>query len=292
MDKHSYTSFDNDDFNYLAWTNSESPETVLIAVHGINGAAKDFSNLSNYLTEKHTNITIYAPETRGQGNDHNFKRRGDIYNKEEWFKDLQTFTRIVKSKHPSSHIIWCGESMGSIIVTHTYAACMKNSSIKPDGIILLAPVVSTLPHLPDWKHRLANTIAYLLPKLRVPLNQFSGKQAVKVTQGAVNHHEQASTNPYFIDKFTLRLLATLGNLISKMNKVAHKLNIPILLVNGGQDYFTPPRYAEEFFASIPHSASNHHSYFEDSFHLLMYDAHREEIFSEISKWITERSSKD
>ena len=295
-EKLSYSSFDNDSFDYLKWGDSHFPKTVIIAVHGINGAAQDYDNLASHLIENidtEKGITLYAPETRGQGNDRNVRRRGDIYRKEEWFKDLNTFTRMIRSEHPKAEIIWCGESMGSLIVTHSYVNFdSKTTASKPDRMILLAPVVSLRPHLPIWKHKLANTLAYLLPRFKVSLNLFSGQQAVKVTQSGDSHDEQAATNSYFIEKFTLRLLATLGNLISDMNSIATNINIPIMVVNGAHDYFTPPDITEEFYAHIPHSESNQHAYFLDSYHLLMYDAHHKEIFNEISQWITEKKCKD
>jgi alpha-beta hydrolase superfamily lysophospholipase len=277
-----YTSFDADQFDYLKWNNSPKPETVIIAVHGINGAAQDFKNLASHLTSNLPKTAIYAPETRGQGSDHNIQRRGDIYRKEEWFKDLYTLTRIVRSENPEAEVIWCGESMGSLIVTHSY----NHSKLDhPDRIILLAPVVSLRPHLSIWKHKIANTLSYVFPRYRVSLNQFSGEQAVKVTQGGDNHDEQAATNSYFIDKFTLRLLSTLGNLISEMYSAAENITCPIIMLNGGHDYFTPPENAAEFYKRFPSSSQNHHAYYPDSYHLLMYDSHREQIFSDITQWI-------
>lgn len=279
-----YSSFDSDQFDYLKWTNAPSPKTVIIAIHGINGVAQDYQNLASFLIEKHPSIAIYAPETRGQGNDHNIKRRGDIYRKEEWFRDLAAFTRIVKAEHPAAEIIWCGESMGSLIVTHAFNKLQKD--VRPNRIILLAPVVTLRPHLPVWKHKLANTLSYMLPRFRVSLNQFSGDQAVKVTQKGDNHDKQAATNTYFIEKFTLRLLSTLGNLISEMHSAVTKIKCPIMLVNGGHDYFTPPENAANFYTHIQPSSSNQHSYYPDSYHLLMYDSHRKQIFSDISQWIS------
>jgi len=219
-----YESFDHDNFNYLTWSNSSDPKTVIIAVHGINGAASDYTNLVNYLLHHQENLTIYAPETRGQGNDLNQKRRGDIYRKEEWFKDLDNFSNFIKSQHPYSEIIWCGESMGSLIITHCYA---QKTYFKPDRVILLAPVVSLKPHLPMWKYKLANLISNLLPQYRVSLSLLAGDQAVKVTQSSDNHEEQASTNSYYIEKFTLRLLSNLGDLIMNMNACASNMDCPV-----------------------------------------------------------------
>ncbi len=289
MKKRKYSSFDHEEFSYLLWQNSPQPKNIIIAIHGINGAASDYSNLATHLSNsinKDQGIAIYAPETRGQGNDPQKSRRGDIYKKQEWFKDLYAITKLAKSNHPEAKIIWCGESMGSLIVTHAYAQIPKNN-IKPNKIILLAPVVSLRPHLPAWKHKIANTLAYILPKFKVSLNQFSGDNAVKVTQGSDSHQEQAATNSYFIEKFTLRLLATLGNLITEMNIKANHLNIPTMVINGGKDYFTPPEYADDFFSHIPTSPKNKHSHHPDAYHLLMYDQQREKIFSKISSWITQ-----
>ena len=137
-----------------------------------------------------------------------------------------TFTRLARSKHPNAKVVWCGESMGSLIVTHAlHYTQQKGLDINIQQMILLAPVVSLRPHLSVWKHRLANLISLLLPRYKVSLNLFSGDNAVKVTQGSDSHDAQAATNSYFIEKFTLRLLATLGNLISEMNMIARKINI-------------------------------------------------------------------
>ena len=281
-----FNSFDNDPFDFLKWSNSPSPKTIIIAVHGINGAAQDYDNLGMYLIENHESISVFAPETRGQGNDYNIKRRGDLYRKEEWFNDLKTFTKMIRALYPNAQIIWCGESMGSLIVSHAFIS-QKNH--RPDKIILLAPVVSLLPHLSVWKHKLANTLSYMFPRFRVSLNAFSGEQAVKVTQGGDSHNDQASTNSYFIEKFTLRLLANLGNLISAMPSVAGEIHCPIMVINGAHDYFTPPENANEFYALIPPSEKNQHAFYPDSYHLLMYDEHRREIFKEISQWISQKN---
>lgn len=282
-EKHRFESFDYDRFEYLKWSNSTNPKTVIIAVHGINGAAQDYHNLATYLISNQSSIALCAPETRGQGNDLNYQRRGDIYKGEEWFKDLVAFTKVVRNMHPEAEVIWCGESMGSIIVTHTYANYPIH--VTADRIILLAPVVSLKPHLPDWKFSLAKIIAYLLPNFRVSLNQFSGDQAVKVTQGNDNHNKQAITNSYFIESFSLRLLSILGHLIQSMPQAVSSIHCPVLMLNGGHDYFTPSPLATDFYSHIPQSHVNRHAFFPDSYHLLMYDNHKEQVFEEIAQWL-------
>jgi len=56
----SYTSFDSDHFPYRYWRNSDKPETVIIAVHGINGAAQDYDSLGSYISEHLPSSALYA----------------------------------------------------------------------------------------------------------------------------------------------------------------------------------------------------------------------------------------
>ncbi len=280
-----FTSFDTDPISYLHWENSATPQTVIVAVHGINGAAQDYSGLGSYITEHLPSCALYAAETRGQGNDLNRDRIGDIYRQEEWYNDLHTFTSLIIDKHPDAKIIWCGESMGSLIVTHAYASYPDNTNPPCDAVVLLAPVVNLSHKIPDWKFNAANLIASLLPRFRVSLTALSGQDSVKVTQGADSHDDQAVTNSYFIPKFTLRLLATLGEHIRGMHEKVTQFSHPTLIINGGKDYFTPPEYVETFCKSIPNSAKKIHHYYPDAYHLLMYDDQRKEIFGDIVNWI-------
>jgi len=77
-------------------------------------------------------------------------------------------------------------------------------------------------------------------------------------------------------------------MISNMHRAASQIDLPILVINGGLDYFTPPEYAESFFAEIPKSSKNQHHYYPKSYHLLMYDDYRIAIFNNVSEWISER----
>ncbi len=282
-----YTSFDGDRFPYSQWGNCKTPSTIIIAVHGINGAACDYSGLGNYIEQHLPQAALYAPETRGQGNDPNIRRRGDIYHAQEWYKDLTTFSNIIRGQHPESKVVWCGESMGSLIVTHTLAEHKSSPSAPPlcDGLILLSPVVDLSHQIPAWKHRCANLISALFPRLRFSLTALSGEDAVKVTQGSDDHETQAATNSYWIPKFTLRLLSTLGNLIKAMPQCATRIDLPTLIINGGNDYFTPPQYVESFIHHFPNPSNVQHRYFPNAYHLLMYDEQRQEIFANIVEWI-------
>ena len=283
LEKDRLHSFDGDEFPYRTWLSREEPEIVIIGVHGISGAASDYKPLGDHLLSKFPRTAVYAAETRGQGNDPIKERRGHIDDKKEWFHDLVAFTHLIRQRHPKAKIIWCGESMGSLIVLHTYAQA-TNKKVLCDAMILASPIVNIRGDLPKWKEHLANILSTIFPKARVSLEALSGKEAVRVTKDTI-HEEQATKNPYHIERHTLHLLSTLGKMIRSMTDAAQKLDIPVLVLHGGQDVFSDPRDVETFFEKIPEAAPHTRKFYPESFHLLFHDHQSELVISDITTWL-------
>ncbi|GAA5494424.1 monoacylglycerol lipase [Rubritalea halochordaticola] len=282
-----FTSFDGDRFSYRSFGTTDEASTIIIGVHGISGASYDYIGLGEYLEKHHPGCALYAYEVRGQGLDPNQSRIGDIHRPQEWYQDLYAFTRLVRDLHPKARIIWCGESMGSLITLHAYAARLDKPSLC-DGLILLAPVVKIGNQIPSWKLNLARLVSWMFPRFRVKLDQLHDDETVKVTQGSDSHSAQSSTNEWHIESYTLRLLSILGAHIRGMMQQAKHITHPVLILNGGQDYFTPAAFTEEFVSHIPSSTDTRHRYFPDAYHLLMYDDARNEVFAAISQWIGDK----
>lgn len=278
-----FNSFDGEKLPYTKWASKQDPEMVIIAVHGISGASSDFRPLARHILTELPRVTIYGAETRGQGKDPVKERRGHIHNREEWFKDLITFTNLIRKRHPKARIVWCGESMGSLIVLHTYAWVEKRESLC-DAMILASPITNIRSDFPQWKISAANIAGFLFPKARVSLESLSGEDEVRVTKNTV-HKEQAATNSYHIEKHTLRLLTTLGNMMQTSRKASRKLNLPLLVLHGGKDIFSAPEDVKVFFEELPKEANATRKFYPESFHLLFHDHESDKVVADIAKWI-------
>ena len=276
-------SFDGDRLPYTTWMPKTAPDQIIIGVHGISGAASDYKPLGDHLLANLPGTAIYAAETRGQGNDPIKERQGHIGDRREWFRDLTTFTRLIRKKHPKARIVWCGESMGSLIVMHTYAYAVDRSGLC-DAMILSSPIVDIRGDFPKWKEHLANGAAALLPKARVSLEALAGKSDVKVTKNAI-HSEQAQKNPYHIERHTLRLLTTLGDMIRGMKKASRSLNIPLYVLYGGKDVFSDPKDVKIFLENLPETTKSKQTFYPESFHLLFHDHQSDKVVADIEKWL-------
>jgi len=259
---------------------------VVIGIHGFCGASVDYTNLGNHLLQRQPKTALYAYEVRGQGSDPIQSRRGDIGDPSEWYVDLEAFTQLVRERHPDAKIIWYGESMGALIATHALRAAPDG---KPpcDGLVLSSPIVRFKDDVEPWKIALVETAAATLPLARVSLGAIAPSQDVQMTQES-KHLNQAKKNSYHIERHTLRLLGTLANLIDGMNACAAEMEIPVLVLHGGKDYFNDDSDMRGFIDRIPSSVPMTYKNYPNAYHLLMYDEEREGIFRDVERWLNKR----
>jgi len=284
LEEKQYVSYDGDRLGYNKWLpTKEEPKTVIIGVHGISGHAGDYDNFSKYLRKHSPATALYAAETRGQGLDPKVERRGDIRSAKSWYKDLYTFTNLVRKVHPGAKVVWFGESMGSLIVTHAYANTPPGAS-KPDALIVSSPIVGIQKKLPPWKIFAVRISTFLMPTLRISLESLSDEKPGAVTQDDI-HDKQAPKNAWYIPRYTLRLLLKLGDLAEAMPEKAEAIHCPILVLHGGRDIFTDEARVKEFYQNLPKTTPKTRKFYPESYHLLMYDAHRKSIFKDATDWL-------
>lgn len=291
LNKTDYISYDNKALGYRKWlpasAGEREPAIVIIGVHGISGHAGDYHNLGSYLTKQRQDVAVYAAETRGQGMEQKESRRGDIRRVRQWYDDLYTFTELVRELHPQSKIVWFGESMGSLIVMHAYhdAAPVQ----RPHGIVISSPIIEVDSELPGWKLAAAKLAAIIFPKARISLESLSDGRNQAVTKQDI-HEQQAAKNPWYIRRYTLRLLIKLGDMAQAMDQAASSVYCPVLLLHAGKDCFTQEEKVNDFYEHFDQAISKSHHYYPESYHLLMYDHQRDKIFSDISSWLGQLTS--
>src|ERR1700677_1187674 len=139
--QHKWKAPDGAIFSYSRWKAlvlpGQEPRAVVVAVHGLSGAAIDFEPLGSYFA-KH-GIVTFALELRGQGNDPIKSRRGDLVKLQEWYDDLSAFLALVRCRFPDTQIYYYGESMGAVLLMRFLAQAHEPD--RPAGVILASPVV-------------------------------------------------------------------------------------------------------------------------------------------------------
>jgi alpha-beta hydrolase superfamily lysophospholipase len=280
-----FVSADGESFGYRKWLASDpQAETIVVGIHGFCGAAIDYENLGRHMVDQRPANAVYAYELRGQGNDPVRERRGDIDDPDNWYRDLYTFTALLREQHPGARIVWFGESMGALIAVQAYARSPDPAKPPCDALVLSSPITKIRDDFPQWKKIAVRVVAAGLPKARVSLETLTGGQPLQMTHDTV-HAEQSETNSWHIERHTLRLLVSLGDLVDDMQVIAPRIRVPTLVMHAGHDFASRPEDVREFFARLPANPVNRRLYFPDSHHLLMYDRDRERVISGAAGWI-------
>lgn len=271
-------------FGFRKWVSANNnPDVVIIGLHGFCGASIDYENLGKDLLKNQPKTALYAYEIRGQGSDPFKQRRGDIDDPKLWYRDLLTFTKLVRKRHPDAKIVWMGESMGGLIAAHTWSEAPA-SHPPCDALILSSPVVKIRSDVPVWKKEILKLAAAAAPTGRISVEALAGGASVQMTHTST-HAEQAETNSWNIDEHTFRLLGALGDHIESMDACAETFRLPVLVLHGGKDFFTEDWAVREFMGHIPKSTPKTLRYYPDAYHLLMYDTRKDEVFRDIERWL-------
>lgn len=257
------------------WNEQREPKQIIIALHGIGGAATDFKNLGKALPTQAPATTLYALNLRANGYDPEPGARGDISDPTLWVHDLQELHRALIDRHPEAQVIWLGESMGSLIVLH---AAAQREAI-PAGIILSSPVIA-IEAIPRSQRILLRMAARLLPRYRLSLAALAGGDIQATTHS--QHFAQSQKNEYNIERYTLRFLSALANLAEEMPAKARETHSRALILHGSKDFLSSQREIEAFsenFSDPPELRE-----FSLSHHLIFFDKQRNEAISSLLQW--------
>jgi acylglycerol lipase len=285
--RHDWTAPDGATFSYSQWSSAhQPPRAIVVAVHGLSGAALDYEPLGRPLAPH--GITTLAVELRGQGNDPFPTRRGDLVQIEDWYADLRAFLALVQGEHPGTPLYYYGESMGAALLTRFLAQAAPSD--QPAGLILASPVVALPRRAEPWQRWLFRLLLWLRPTFRVNVRKLAkpknGQPPALVTRDE-SHRRWFETAPHRLDRYTLRFFRCLHDLIDGCFDAAPRLRVPVLVIYAAHDVFIPPARVEEFFALLG-SRDKQLRLFPEAYHLLLHDHDSAAALAEIEGWLLAR----
>ena len=290
MGEKEWSSYDGKIMPWTAWMPSRGtkPRAIVIAIHGLSGAASDFWYLGQELSK--AGHAVYSYELRGQGHDPKEQERGDILSAKQWMRDLEVFHQLVRERHPGRPVFWYGESMGSLIALHT-AAWRLRASADPEGIVLATPIAGLRVAVSDSRKWLLRTAASLTPRQRYTLGELSGADESKIrVTTTTTHGEGMAATPHHVRDFTLRLLGELGRMMDDAPHAADHARLPVLFLASPNDVISSPDQVQALFAQVRSEDKTLHWYTR-SYHLLLHDVQRQDVVDDVREWLAERVLK-
>jgi alpha-beta hydrolase superfamily lysophospholipase len=239
-------------------------------VHGIGGHGGLFARFAVELAE--LGYTVHAPDLPGHG-----RCTGPRGWVESWSLLRESLRRSVEQVTDAAAplpLFLYGHSLGGTAVLDLLlheppplaGVVLSNPALDPGGVAL-------------WRRTVARVLSRIHPtfslRTGIPL-QISCRDPAR--------QEEYAADPLRHDLCTARLGAEFILTATAIRRQAHRLTLPLLLLQSGADPVTPPQNARAFFEALG-SRDKTWKLYPDSFHELHDDLDRGQVLADLAQWL-------
>ena len=259
---------------YREWLPAGEPETVVLALHGINDSADAWEAPSSQLVD--AGIAMIAPDQRGFGT---ATGRGRWHGTDVMVTDALAMVAEMRARFPRARLFLAGESMGAAVLMVLAA---RHKGLNVDGYILSAPAV--------WGRR-EMAAAYRLslwwanktvPWLRLSAHRLGIKPSDNIAALRSAIHPEVRPK-----SASITALNGLTDLMDAALATAGQRRAPTLFLYGGKDQLVPKRamaacWTRERAAS---ACEQVFAFYPDGYHLLQRDLAGALVTRDVVHWL-------
>lgn len=273
--EHRFLSFDATPI-YFRRVRAASPKGAVVVVHGMGEHGGRYLHLASHLAEQ--GFACYLVDLRGFGQSGG--KRGCLKHFSDYFRDLESVSRLAREREGFSDLFFLGHSYGGLIVS-SYLA--ETASRGARGMLLSSPNFGISIPVPAWRTWLAHGVATVWPDLTQhshvePRFLTHDTQLLQNSAGDRLIHYRISVGLY------VQLLAR----IRQLESLAARLQLPSLILQAGEDRIVSRPATERFYARL-RAADKELKVYEGLFHEIFNETSRVAIFREVSNWLLRHS---
>jgi alpha-beta hydrolase superfamily lysophospholipase len=253
---------------------AEAPRAVIVAVHGFNGYANDFSLPGPWFAAR--GISLYAYDQRSFGR--HDAGRGVWPGSDRLARDLTAVVALLRDRHPKLPVYVLGFSMGGAVALKAAAR-----GLDADGLVLAAPAVWGWQEMNPLYRVGLWSAAHI-----VPAQTATGSGLGIAPSDNVEWLRAYSRDPLNIDATRFDALFGLVGLMQEAHDAAAAARLPALFVYGEKDEIIPEAPTREVLAS--YGGDKRIAIYARGWHMVLQDLQRERVWQDILTWMTNRSA--
>lgn len=254
------------------------PRAIILALHGFNDYSNAFTEATKWWA-KH-GLATYAPDQRGFGR---APFTGYWPGEDRLAEDVRELDAVLRRRHPGVPVYWLGESMGGAVVLHSL---MRNTSARPDGVVLVAPAVWGRASMP-----LLYRLALFATSYTIPWKTFTGSGLKIQASDNIEMLRRLSRDPLFIKATRVDAIHGLVNLMDEA-ALSRPIGTPLLLLYGVKDQVIPKPPVEKFVEALKatQGIDMRVAVYSEGWHMLLRDLQAEVVWRDVNAWIGNRAA--
>lgn len=254
-----------------SWLPAERPRAAVVLIHGLIEHSGCHAGMALELVRK--GFSVHAMDLRGHGRSEG--PRCDVRSFDQYLLDLDIFFQRVSHETVGRPLFLLGNSMGSLIAA--LWAILRHPPLS--GLVLCGPLLALAGGLYPRLRHLATLAAAVAPGLRatrIPFDWLARQpQAVDRFRNDVL---------VFHGRFTVRMAAEILRAMKMVSAQAASLNVPLLILHGGQDRICEPAGSRALFQKAGCADKTFHLY-EGFYHEVFDEPERNRVLADLTSWL-------
>jgi len=257
---------------FRSWRPESKARGTVVIVPGFNAHSGYYGWVAEQLVAD--GLAVYAVDLRGRGNSDGERFYVETF--EDYVRDIEAVTALVKTREPGQPLFMLGHSAGGV------AACLYTLEHQADLAGLICESFAHELPAPDFALAVFKGMSHIAPHahvLHLPNERFSrDPSAVEaMNNDPLIAHETQPT----------QTMAAMVRADERLKKEFPLITLPVLILHGTLDKNTKPSGSQHFY-DMAGSADKTLKLYEGGFHDLLNDVDKNLVMRDIKDWIAAR----
>ena len=261
----------NANIYYQAWLPEGDTKAVLLVVHGLGEHCGRYMNVVNHFVP--LGYAVYGLDHIGHGRSEGTREFVERF--EDYTNTLTTHYNMVKGWQTGKPVFLLGHSMGALI-----ASCyLLNHQANFRGAVLSAPFIKVSDSISQATITIGKILSVLTPRAGLVTLDANGiSRDSEVVKAYVN-------DPLvFHGKTPVRLGAELLKAMLYVTAKAHRITLPLIVVQGGEDRLIDPACAQILYDKAG-SKDKTIKVYEGLYHEVFNEPERARVLKDVETWL-------
>ena len=255
---------------YQVWQPDGPARAVIMIAHGVAEHSGRYQQLAEYFAEH--GYVVAAVDHEGHGKSDGTP--GFIERFDNYAQTLDLLRTRLQADYPELPFILLGHSMGGLIAAYYLLEAQSKFAM----CVLSGPAIKSDVEPPGWQAVIIRWLARWLPKLGV----------LKLDTNAISRDPEVvaayKKDPLVYDgKLSARQVVEMFDAMHTVERDAHKISLPLLLLHGSEDRLTAPAGSQFLYDNVS-STEKSLKFYPGLYHEIFNEPERLEVFKDVLSW--------